>query len=75
MPTYKITFFKNLLSSDGHSFRCPQQVFTTTAQNSNEAVKAAKQKFACQWNIRDWRQHADECEAMEDRTPSHTGVA
>jgi hypothetical protein len=74
MPTYKITFFKNLLSSDGHNFRCPQQVITTTAQNSNEAVEAAKQKLACQWNIRDWRQHADEFEVMEDPALAHTGV-
>ena len=75
MPTYQITFLKNLLSSNGHNFRCPQQVINITAQNSSEAVEAAKQKFATQWNFRDWRQRADEFEVIEDRALTHTDVA
>jgi hypothetical protein len=76
MRTYKITFYKNLLSSDGHPFRCPQQVIVSEGHTSAEAVDAAKREFAGQWKVRDWRQHADEYDvAMQDRSMSLEGTA
>lgn len=76
MRTYEITFYKNLLSSDGRPFRCPQQVITAEGQTSDEAVDAAKREFASRWKIRDWRQHADEYDvAMQDKSMSFKGAA
>ena len=42
MPEYRVKFFKHLLSSDGHPFKCPQHtVDITGAASSEEAVRSA----------------------------------
>jgi hypothetical protein len=74
MPSYKVSFIKNLLSSDGHQFKCVQQTTTDDAPNPQAAVDAAKRQFEKQWQIPDWRLHADEMEAAEvpDLTDAET---
>jgi hypothetical protein len=65
MRRYKVSFFKTLLSSDGHRFRCPQQVITVESDNRDEAVELAKHKFEGDSRICDWHLHADEIDADE----------
>jgi hypothetical protein len=60
MRRYNVSFFKNLLSSDGHRFRCPQQVIAVDSDSREEAVELAKQKFEDDSHISDWHLHADE---------------
>jgi hypothetical protein len=43
MSCYRVTFFKNLLSSDGHPFKCVQQVVDVRhARSADRAVEAAE---------------------------------
>jgi hypothetical protein len=63
---YRVSFFKNLVSSDGHRFKCLQEAITVKSQSSDDAVRAAEQQFERDWNIENWRLHADEVEAVED---------
>jgi hypothetical protein len=42
MPSFRVQFFKTLLSSDGHRFRCSQRTIDIdTAQTADEAIRAA----------------------------------
>jgi hypothetical protein len=42
MPGYRVNFFKNLLSSDGHPFKCPQRTIdVASAASSEEAIRSA----------------------------------
>ena len=65
MPIYRVTFSKNLLSSDGHPFRCSQQTVAVDAANATAALRAAERQFARQRHVDDWRHHADEAEVAE----------
>jgi hypothetical protein len=59
MAHFQVTFLKSLLSSDGHQFRCPQQVIDLDAINAEIALKAAKRRFEHLLHLRDWRMRAD----------------
>jgi hypothetical protein len=67
MPSYKICFSKNLLSSDGHQFKCVQQTITVDANNPQAAIEAGKRQFERQKHARKWRLYADQAEATENR--------
>ena len=42
MACYRVKFFKTLLSSDGHSFKCLQRVIDVSdAENSGDAIRLA----------------------------------
>ena len=57
---YRVNFFKDLLSSDGHQFRCLQQsIVIYRARTVERAVEAAKRRFERQCHAADWRLHAD----------------
>jgi hypothetical protein len=60
MMYYRVSFFKHLLSSDGHPFRCLQQtVEVRRARDPGRAMKAAKRRYERLFQIPDWRLHAD----------------
>lgn len=62
MPHFKVSFFKNLLSSDGHPFKALQRVVEVNSKSTEDAVDKAQQEFARDRDIRDWRLHADAIE-------------
>ena len=60
MATYRVTFFKDLLSSDGHKFKCPQATIEIrNARNIERAIRAAERRFERLQSPRDWKLHAD----------------
>jgi hypothetical protein len=59
MPDYEVTFFKHVLSSDGHSFKAAQAAISVRADNIKEAEGMAMSRFACLRGIPDWNLHAD----------------
>src|SRR5262249_7966245 len=64
MSAYQVTFFKTLLSSDGHPFKCLQQrIDISDAESSGQAVEAASKAFEA-FNGCPGRLHADSIEVM-----------
>jgi hypothetical protein len=46
MSTYVVTFFKHVLSCEGHLFKCPQKAFSIRhARSTDRAVAAAERLF------------------------------
>ena len=46
MSCYRVIFFKNLLSSDGHPFKCIQRAIDIRhAKNADRAVEAAELRY------------------------------
>jgi hypothetical protein len=63
MTYYRVSFFKHLLSPDGHSFRCLQQTIEVRrARCPGRAIKAAKRRYERLCQVPDWRLHADTVE-------------
>ena len=70
MTCYRVTFFKDLLSSDGHQFRCPQATIEIRrARSADRAVQAAERRFERIRRKRDWKLCAD-CLELEDASGS-----
>jgi hypothetical protein len=70
MSRYRVSFFKNLLSFDGHTFRCLQQaIVIRRAKSVERAVEAAKRRYERLCHVADWRRHAD-CVELEIYLPS-----
>lgn len=59
---YNVTFFRDLLSSDGHAFKCVQRVIAMDADSPNEAIHAAKQQAEHHRNSGDPRLYAEAVE-------------
>jgi hypothetical protein len=63
MSGYRVSFFKNLLSSDGHCFKCLQgRIDVPDSENAALAAEAASRKFERLHGSRDWKLHADSIE-------------
>jgi hypothetical protein len=63
MTRYRVTFFKNVLSSDGHQFKCPQRTMEVRSAKSLEgALEAAQRQYERLDRLHDWRLHADAAE-------------
>jgi hypothetical protein len=63
MPKYRVSFFKRLLSSDGHPFKCLQEhIVLSDMESPAEAAECASQLFAVHHSIREWKLYADELE-------------
>jgi hypothetical protein len=75
MPAYQVSFFKNLLSSNGRACKCPQQVITVDARSPQAALDAAKQQFERRRSIPDWRLHADVAEWKKVSAPARAESA
>jgi hypothetical protein len=58
--SYRVSFFKDLISSDGRQFRCLQRnIVIHRARNDDRAVEAAKRRFQRLCHVADWRFYAD----------------
>jgi hypothetical protein len=70
MITYHVSFFKNLMSSDGHPFKVLQRVIEIRYSKSREmATKAAEHRFERDKGVSNWRIFADaiETEIKDDK--------
>jgi hypothetical protein len=57
---YRVAFFKHLLSSDGHQFKCLQHMIEIRhARNAERALKAAEYRYERLCHVPDWRLYAD----------------
>jgi len=60
MSHYRVSYFKNLLSSDGHQFQCLQQQFDLpSAENAEEAAETAARQFENSHGIHSLKWFAD----------------
>ena len=60
MCRYRVSFFKNLLSIDGHSHMCLQQsIVIRRAKSVERAVEAAKRLYARRRHVAEWWLYAD----------------
>jgi hypothetical protein len=67
MTPCKVSFFKNLLSSNGHQFKCLQGVINIRrAKSMDRAVQAAERRFARRRSVPHWTLHADDIELEID---------
>jgi hypothetical protein len=58
--SYLIAFFKYLRSSNGHEFKCVQEIVTIErAKSIDRAVEAAKRRFERRRHVVDWQLHSD----------------
>jgi hypothetical protein len=63
MARYRVSFFKNLLSSDGHQFKClQQQVDVTNSEGVAPAMESASRQFERCHGLQHWQQLADSIE-------------
>jgi len=65
MSTYHVSFFKTLLSSDGHPFKCLQRrIDVSDAESAGQAAESASRAleaiYGCAWELR-----ADSIEVRE----------
>jgi hypothetical protein len=67
MSAYRVNFFKTLLSSDGHAFKCLQQrIDISDAESSEQAEEFASKAFESLWGC-PWNLHADSIEVKSCR--------
>jgi hypothetical protein len=66
VASYKVSFFKNLLSSDGHQFKCLQGAIEIRARSVDHAVQVAQHRFARLHRMPHWMLHADDLEVEMD---------
>ena len=65
MATYRVEFYRVLLSSDGHPFKCLQgKIDVPEVESSAQAAENASKKFAAFHGVRDWKIHADAMEVV-----------
>jgi len=63
MSRYRVSFFKNLLSSDGRQFKClQQQVDVTNSEGVACATESASRQLEKRHGLRHWQQMADSIE-------------
>lgn len=63
MTSYHVTFFKNLVNSNGHQFKCPQGTMEVQRARSPErALRAAERRFERANKIGNWTLYADVAE-------------
>lgn len=71
MSQYRVSFFKNLLSSSGHQFKCLQQQIDTPDMDSvDQARDCAARQFEKLRGMRDWRVLADSMEIESSESVS-----
>ena len=62
MSHYVVTFFKNLVDSDGHPFKTVQEEIELACDSPQAAVEAAIGRFTDARHVHDWTIHADSFE-------------
>ena len=72
MSRYRVSFFKNLLSIDGHNHRCLQQsIVIRRAKSAERAIEAAKRLYERRCHVGDWWLHADGVELEIEVSSRH----
>lgn len=65
MSAYRVCFFKHLLSSDGHQFKClQQQIDVDDVESAEQARESALSTFAAVHGPRNWKVYADAMEVV-----------
>jgi hypothetical protein len=65
MACYRVSFFKDLVSSDGHPFKCIQKIIEIRhARSPERAVKCAQLRYERLDRVHDWTLHSD-CLGLE----------
>jgi hypothetical protein len=63
MASYRVTFFKNLVNSSGHEFKCLQgTIEIRSARAHMRALRAAERRYKRSKQIHSWRLYADSAE-------------
>jgi hypothetical protein len=63
MSGYRVSFFKYLLSSDGHPRKClQQQLDIPDVESADQAVDSAARQFEELHGLRNWKMFADSVE-------------
>jgi hypothetical protein len=63
MTGYRFYFFKTLLNSDGHRFKCLQgEIEIRNSETEAEAMESASRQFALERGLSDWKIYADDVE-------------
>jgi hypothetical protein len=63
MTSYRVTFFKNLVNSNGHQFKCPQgTIEIRRARGLDRAFQAAERRYERAKKIGNWTLYADVAE-------------
>lgn len=63
MTAYRFFFFKTLLNSDGHRFKCLQgEIEVQNSGTEAEALACASRQFADERGLADWKIYADDIE-------------
>ena len=72
MASYRVSFFKHLVSSSGKQVRACQRVIVVRSARCDCAVRAAKRQFARIEGVDDWTLRADDIgiEATPDKPAS-----
>jgi hypothetical protein len=64
MTKYHVSFFKDLLSSDGHPFKCLQRrIDVSNAESAAKAADSASRTFEALYGC-PWKFHADSIEVI-----------
>lgn len=64
MSKYHVDFFKSVLSSDGHPFKCLQRrIDVSDAESAAEAAECASMAFEALYRC-SWKLHADSMEVV-----------
>jgi hypothetical protein len=65
MTGYRFYFFKTLLNSDGHRFKCLQgEIEVPSSSTEAEALACASRQFATERGLSDWKIYADDVEVQ-----------
>ena len=65
MKTFHVSFYKKILSSDGHLFICLQRSFDVVGKDADRAIAAAKIKLERSGHVPTWKLRADSLEFEE----------
>jgi hypothetical protein len=65
MKKFHVNFYKEILSSDGHPFRCLQGSFDVMARTPDRAGVAAKRRLERSSRVSTWKFRADSLELEE----------
>ena len=59
MTHYRVSYYKNLLSSDGHQFKCLQKQFDLAKESAEKAEEIAAHQFESLHGLHSLRWFAD----------------
>jgi hypothetical protein len=77
MSHYRVSYFKNLLSSDGHQFKCLQQQFDfPNVENAEEAAETAARQYINLRGTHSLKTFVDaiDVERVENEHPQQQGL-